>query len=77
MTTRTMNDEERGPMMKELAKAQVEAEENAKEVNKFKEQYAEWINEFGEDIKNGNVEEVKKEGCVVRFLKKFFNLFFV
>ena len=77
MTTKTMNDEEHEPMMKELAKAQVEAEKNAKEVNKFKEQYAEWINEFGEDIKNGNVEEVKKGGRFVKFLKKFFNLFFV
>ena len=72
-----MNDEEHGPMFKELAKARAEAEEGAKKIDRFKEQYAEWINEFGEDIKKENVEEVKKDGRFVRFLKKFFNIFFV
>ena len=52
-----MNDEQRGTMFKEMAKARVEAEENAKEVEKAKEQYAEWVKEFGHEITTEIIKE--------------------
>ena len=64
-----------GELCKAIARAKVEAEQGAEEIDNFKKQYAQWISEFGDDIKIKKEEEkkTKSENCFIKFLKKLYN----
>ena len=67
----TKIDQELG---KAIERAKAESEKGIEEINKFKVQYAQWINEFGEeDIRKASPLKVKRDNWFVRFLKKLFN----